>query len=32
MLNLNGDWRFDSPGDIAPGVVGGFIDLLCSRR
>jgi hypothetical protein len=28
MLNFNGDWRFDSPGEIAPGVVGGFIDLI----
>jgi|SRR5271170_1040637 len=28
MLNFDGAWRFDSPGEIAPGVVGGFLDLI----
>jgi hypothetical protein len=28
MLRFDGAWRFDSPGEIAPGVVGGFSDLI----
>ena len=28
MLNFDGKWRFDSPGEIAPGVIGGFLDLI----
>ena len=28
MLNFDGNWRFDSPGEIAPGVIGDFIDLI----
>lgn len=28
MLNFNGAWRFDSPGEIAPGVVDDFFDLI----
>jgi hypothetical protein len=28
MLSFNGNWRFDSPGEIAPGVVGSFFDLI----
>jgi hypothetical protein len=28
MLKFDGDWRFDSPGEIAPGVVGGFFNLI----
>ena len=28
MLVFDGAWRFDSPGEIASGVVGGFFDLV----
>jgi hypothetical protein len=28
MLVFEGAWRFDSPGEIASGVVGGFFDLV----
>jgi hypothetical protein len=28
MLIFDGAWRFDSPGGIAPGVAGGFFDLI----
>jgi hypothetical protein len=28
MLSFDGAWRFDSPGEIAPGVIGGFYDLI----
>jgi hypothetical protein len=28
MLNFNGAWRFDSPGEIAAGVVEDFFDLI----
>jgi len=28
MLKFDGAWRFDSPGEIAPGVIGSFYDLI----
>jgi hypothetical protein len=28
MLTFNGAWRFDSPGEIANGVVDGFSTLI----
>jgi hypothetical protein len=28
MLKFDGNWRFDSPGKIAPGVIDDFIDLI----
>lgn len=28
MLNFDGAWRFNSPGEIAAGVVGEFFDLI----
>jgi hypothetical protein len=28
MLTFDGNWRFDSPGEIAPEVIGDFFDLI----
>jgi hypothetical protein len=28
MLNFDPNWRFDSPGEIAPGVVDDFLALI----
>jgi hypothetical protein len=28
MLNFDGAWRYDSPGEIASGVIGDFFDLI----
>ena len=28
MLKFNGDWRFDSPGEVARGVINGFSELI----